>query len=98
MLPHHGARDLRDLTGWLGAQGAHAFAAIMLDLYPEGPLSAAVCPTGSPPQEVIDWFDPHGYSWEYQPKYRNISVRGGVRKRLYFSQNRISHHIFTKRR
>ncbi|NHX27942.1 glycosyltransferase family 2 protein, partial [Escherichia coli] len=38
MLPHHGARDLRDLTDWLDARGTEVFAAVMVDLYPKGRL------------------------------------------------------------
>lgn len=86
LIPHHGSRDLHDLTGWLEGRGAETFAATMLDLYPEGRLSDATCPPDVPPQTVLTGFDAQGYTWEYQPKYRNISVRGGVRKRLYFSE------------
>lgn len=87
VIPHDDACNLDDLTDWLDRRGAPAFAATMLDLYPKGHLSQATCPPGSPPQQVLQWFDAEGYTWEYQPKYHNISVRGGVRKRLYFTEN-----------
>lgn len=77
VLPHHGHRDLRDLTCWFDARGVEAMAALMLDLYPEGPLSSASA--GSV------WFDAWGYDWEYQPRFANISIRGGPRRRVFFA-------------
>lgn len=83
LIPHHDRADLHDLTGWLEAQGVASFGAMMLDLYPRGRLGAPM--PGEDPLQALRWFDPWGYSWEHQPRYRNISIRGGVRKRLFFA-------------
>lgn len=87
VLPHDDARNLNDLTTWLDQRGRPFFAATMLDMYPDTPLSVAKYTPGTPPQTSIPWFDPWGYTWEWQAKHSNISIRGGVRKRLFFQEN-----------
>ncbi len=82
VLPHDGRRDLRDLTAWLDARGVESMAALMLDLYPAGPLSSV---PGAAVDPVPVWFDGWGYDWEYQPRFRNISIRGGPRRRVFFA-------------
>lgn len=84
-FPHADERDLRDLTAWLDLHGEPAFGATMLDMYPKGPLGDATYQPGSDPFAVLDWFDGQGYTWEFQPRFSNISIRGGVRKRLFFA-------------
>lgn len=60
-------------------------AALMLDLYPKGPLSSAGCVPGGNPLEALGWFDAWGYEWERQPRFGNISIRGGPRHRAFFA-------------
>lgn len=83
--PHVETRDLKDLTQWLDLQGHRAFGAMMLDMYPKGAIGDAPYQPGADPFAVLDWFDGEGYTWEYQPRFGNISIRGGVRKRLFFA-------------
>lgn len=87
IYPDWQARALPELTGWLDKNRAPYLAAVMLDLYPKGALGASTYRPGTDPTKILDWFDPHNYTWELQDKYRNISIRGGVRKRVFFSQN-----------
>lgn len=84
VFPHMPKRDLHDLTGWLDAQGAESFGAMMLDLYPQGPLSAVQYEPGQDPTETLPWFDADNYRREFLPKYRMTSIRGGVRQRVFF--------------
>jgi hypothetical protein len=84
VYPHFEARPLPELTGWLDAQGVPAMAAMMLELYPKGPVSAATWEPGTDPTEALPWFDPHGYDWTWQPRYRNVAIRGGPRRRVFF--------------
>ena len=84
VLPHHDTRNLHDLTDWLDAQGAPVFSALMLDLYPKTRLSEADYTVGAPFTDALGYYDAQGYDWELQPKYRNISIRGGPRKRQFF--------------
>jgi hypothetical protein len=86
VYPGHEEEPLPDFTRRLDAAGVGFMAALMLDLYPRGPLSQAHCPPGTNPAEVLCWFDADGYDWERQPRFGNISVRGGVRRRAFFAR------------
>lgn len=84
LLPHHQTRGLPGLTAWLDGRGAPAMVALMLDLYPRGPLSQAQCAPDRDPTEMLGWFDPAGYDWQRQPRFQSISIRGGPRQRVFF--------------
>lgn len=86
VYPDSAARPLPDLTRWLRSRGARSFGALMLDCYPASRLAEAVHSPGQPPQSALTHFDPWGYTWEWQGKYRSISIRGGPRKRVFFSE------------
>jgi len=85
IYPDWESRPLQALTADLEARGTRFMAAMMLDLYPKGPLSQGGYRSGEDPAEALNWFDAHGYSYEYQEKYRNISIRGGPRMRHFFA-------------
>lgn len=85
-FPHADRRNLLDLTAWLDQRGVQAFGAMMLDMYPKGPIGAVSYRPGSDPFAVLDWFDGEGYTWEQKPRFGNVSIRGGVRKRVFFAQ------------
>ena len=85
IYPDWETRPLPELTGWLDAEGVPAMAAMMLELYPRGPVSAARWQPGTDPTDALQWFDPDGYDWTWQPRYRNVSIRGGPRRRLFFA-------------
>jgi hypothetical protein len=87
MIPHHDTRTLRDLTTWLDVRGERVFSALMLDLYPKAQLSEADYTVGAPFTDALGYYDAHGYDWERQSKYGNISIRGGPRKRQFFKEN-----------
>lgn len=78
-------RPLASLTGWLDARGIPAMSAVMLDLFPRGPVSAASWTPGTDPVQALEWFDPEGYDCTRQPKFEVISIRGGPRRRLFFA-------------
>ncbi|WP_406869930.1 glycosyltransferase family 2 protein [Thioclava sp. 'Guangxiensis'] len=80
VYPDHDTTPLPALTRQLDAAGQDVMAALMLDLYPEGPLSGALS------LDDLTAFDAWGYDWEYQPRYGNISIRGGPRKRCFFRE------------
>ncbi|PTV93516.1 glycosyl transferase family 2 [Rhodobacter aestuarii] len=78
-------QKLQQLTAWLEAQGANSFGALMLDLYPPGPLSTAHSDPGDDPTKALPLYDAQGYTWEQQARFGNISIRGGPRKRCFFT-------------
>lgn len=84
VIPHHEARNLKDMTSWLDAHGVSIFSALMLDLYPKAQLSAAPYTVGAHFTDALGYYDAQGYDWEFQSKYKNISIRGGPRKRKFF--------------
>ncbi|SIO48952.1 Glycosyl transferase family 2 [Rhodovulum sp. ES.010] len=85
VYPHHDTRDLTALTAWLDARGRPAMGAILLDLYPKGPVGAPDYRPGQDPTEVLGWFDAGNITTKYQPPLRNLLVRGGVRARMFFA-------------
>jgi len=86
IYPDHDTRDLGALTAWLDQQGEASFAALMLDLYPKGPLEDAVYVAGDDPVRTLGWFDHGNYREQVHHYYGNLWVQGGVRERVFFAQ------------
>lgn len=85
VYPHCDSRDLRALTAHLDAQGVAGMGAMMLDLYPRGPLDQAPA-TGSV-TERLPWFDPGPYRCQVLQPRRNRWLQGGVRERVFFADS-----------
>lgn len=83
--PHHGARDLQDLTHWLDTQGKRSFGALMVELFPKGALSQTRYVAGEDPVTALPYFDADNYRQTLQPKLQNLWVQGGVRARYFFA-------------
>lgn len=77
-------RPLPELVQWLDARGSQTFAAMMLDLYPQGPLGQSGSRPEADPIESLPYFDPWGYTWEHRPDRGIYSIRGGPRMRCFF--------------
>lgn len=86
IYPEYEKLGLKDFTELLESNRLRGVAAMMLDLYPKGPLSSAVMRENQNPLDVLNWFDAEGYTHEYKPRYKHTSVRGGPRKRVFFSK------------
>lgn len=87
IYPDYQSKNLRALTAWLDGQGLPSFGAIMLDLYPKGPLDAVAYRPGDDPLDVINWYDVGNYRHRTQPYYGNLWVQGGARARVFFAQD-----------
>jgi glycosyltransferase involved in cell wall biosynthesis len=85
--PHWQTRCLRALTDWLDRQGQPALGALILDLYPEGPVSAGRPQPGADPLEILQWFDSGNYQVQVQPRMGNLWIQGGARARAFFSSD-----------
>ncbi len=83
---HHETRTLHELTRWLEAQGRDVFGALMLDLYPQGPLGAHRYRAGEDPVAALPWFDPAPYRSQRQQPLGNLWVQGGLRERVFFAE------------
>lgn len=82
IYPHWETRDLHALTQWLDRQGLAVLPAMLLDLYPQGAVSAQPYTPGQNPAEVLPFFDRGNYSVQVQPTMRNLWIQGGPRARV----------------
>lgn len=80
--PDHGCRGLRALTAHLDARGIRGMGALMLDLFPEGPLDR---PARGPVLQQLPFFDPGPYRCRIMQPRRNRWVQGGIRQRAFFA-------------
>ena len=85
IYPYHDERSLKDLGHWLETQGQQSFGAIMLDMYPKGPIGDQSYRPGDDPFESLSWFDAGNYTFSPQPEIANTWIRGGVRARYFFA-------------
>lgn len=85
IYPYWDSRDLHALTQWLDGQGRPMFGAMMLDLYPQGPVADHPYQPGDDPLRVLQWFDPSGYGIRIQQPMGNLWIQGGPRGRQFFT-------------
>ncbi len=81
----HDSTSLHDLTTALDRQGRTVFGALMLDLYPKGPLGEQAYDPETDPTGILSWFDPGPYRAQWQGPLGNLWVQGGARERMFFS-------------
>jgi len=84
VYPFCDTRPLRALTDWLDASSLRSFGAMLLDLYPKGPLNAQPYREGQDPFEIASWFDAGNYSIRFNPWLWNLWIQGGPRARTFF--------------
>lgn len=85
VYPGSGHRSLRALTGWLDSQGQPSFGAMLLDMYPKGPLAMQKYKPGDDPLTLLEWCDAGNYRNQRHPVYGNEWIQGGVRERVFFA-------------
>nr|WP_296429797.1 glycosyltransferase family 2 protein [Yoonia sp.] len=85
IYPDYQSRDLKALTAWLDQQNLTSFGALLLDLYPKGPLGDANYLSGGDPTKTLCWYDADNYRHKYHPYYGNLWIQGGVRDRMFFA-------------
>lgn len=84
VYPDWDRRPLPELTAHLDLIGRPAMGAMMLDLYPSGPLDRAASGPQAPLTERLPWFDPLPYRCRVVLPRRNRILHGGVRERVFF--------------
>ncbi len=87
VYPFCDTRPLRALTDWLDASSIRSFGAMLLDMYPKGPLDAQPYREGQNPFEIASWFDSGNYMIEKNYKFGNLWIQGGPRTRVFFPDN-----------
>ncbi len=87
IYPFADTRNLRALTDWLDASSIRSFGAMLLDMYPKGPLDSKPYREGQDPFEIASWFDSGNYMITKNPKFGNLWIQGGPRARAFFPDN-----------
>ncbi len=86
IYPNSDTKGLADLTAWLDQNGTSSFGALMLDMYPKGPVADAPYDPGQSPIDTLCWFDADNYRDKPHPVYDNTWIQGGVRERMFFAE------------
>jgi hypothetical protein len=84
VYPFCDTRPLRALTDWLDIYDQRSFPAMLLDMYPKGPVGNAVYREGQDPFELASWFDSGNYVISRDRRFQNLWIQGGPRMRLMF--------------
>ena len=87
VYPFCDTRPLSALTGWLDAGGIRSFGAMLLDMYPKGPIGAQPYREGQDPFEIAAWFDSGNLLIERNPDLGNLWIQGGVRARAFYADD-----------
>lgn len=85
IYPHHDTRPLPALCDWLDSRGEVALGALMLDLFPRGPIDGATCEPGQDPTGVLCWYDSANYTIHRKPDTWALWIQGGPRSRAFFA-------------
>ncbi|MBE1284502.1 MAG: glycosyltransferase family 2 protein [Rhodobacteraceae bacterium] len=85
VYPFCDTRPIRALTDWLDNSAIRSFSAMLLDVYPKGPIDAVPYQEGQDPIEIASWFDSGNYTIKRNPTYGNLWIQGGPRSRIFFS-------------
>ena len=87
VYPFCDTRPLRALTDWLDASSIKSFSAMLLDMYPKGPIDAFPYTEGQDPFEIANWFDSGNYALSKNKTFGNLWIQGGPRARAFFHDN-----------
>jgi glycosyltransferase involved in cell wall biosynthesis len=85
IYPFCDTRPLAALTDWLDLNGIRAFGAMLVDMYPKGPITAQPYAEGQDPLEIACWFDGANYTITRNDAYFNLWIQGGPRARVFFA-------------
>ncbi|HEY0274767.1 MAG TPA: glycosyltransferase family 2 protein [Paenirhodobacter sp.] len=87
VYPYCDSRPIGALTDWLDGQDIGSFPAMLLDMYPKGPIGAVPYAEGQNPLEIANWFDSGNYMIRRNPKLHNLWIQGGPRARVLFADD-----------
>jgi len=87
VYPHLDTRPLSALTRWLDDREIEAFGALMLDMYPKGPVASMPYRAGQDPTEVLQWYDRANYTITRKQDLHYLWIQGGVRSRMFLAED-----------
>ncbi len=85
IYPFCETRPLRALTDWLDASAIRSFSAMLLDMYPKGPVNAQPYSEDQDPFEIAQYFDSGNYAIRRNTWQGNLWIQGGPRARMFFA-------------
>lgn len=87
VYPFCDTRPLRALTDWLDSCEIRSFSAMLLDMYPKGPVTAQRYREGQNPFEIASYFDSGNYTLTPNRWLANLWIQGGPRARSFFAHD-----------
>ena len=84
LYPFCDTRPIPALTDWLESSSIKSFGAMLLDMYPKGPITAQPYAEGQNPFDIACWFDSGNYMIDRNWEFGNLWLQGGPRARLFF--------------
>ncbi|MGC9368555.1 MAG: glycosyltransferase family 2 protein [Paracoccaceae bacterium] len=84
VYPFCDTRPIGALTDWLDASSIKSFGAMLVDMYPRGPLDAVPYRAGQDPFEIAQYFDSGNYTIHRNHRFGNLWIQGGPRARAFF--------------
>lgn len=87
VYPFCDSRPIVALTDWLDRCEARSFPAMLLDMYPKGPISAQPYREGENPLDIACWFDSGNYTISKNWYFQNLWIQGGPRLRTFFADD-----------
>ncbi len=87
VYPFCDTRPIRALTDWLDTYEIQSFPAMLLDMYPKGPIDAVPYTEGQNPFDIACWFDSGNYTISKNKQFQNLWIQGGPRARTFFADN-----------
>lgn len=85
VYPEHPTRPLQALTDRLEREGLAAMGCLMLELFPQGPLTEAPHRPGQDPTEALPYYDPANYTIRHRADLDALLLRGGPRARAFLA-------------
>jgi hypothetical protein len=87
VYPFCDTRPIDALTDWLDSYEIRSFPAMLLDMYPKGPIDAQPYREGQNPFEIASWFDSGNYMVSKNSAKQNLWIQGGPRARHFFADD-----------
>lgn len=87
VYPFCDTRPIRGLTDWLDTNHVRSFPAMLLDMYPKGPIDTQPYREGQNPLEIACWFDSGNYTISKNWHFHNLWIQGGPRARMFFADD-----------
>ena len=75
-------RQIKDLIEFIESEQRDHLFALVIDMYGDRPVDKLSFKRGQNPLNKLNWFDPLGYVTAWPGHNRNVTVRGGVQRRV----------------